>query len=69
MPRVLKCGMTFCGESFAATLTLPDEYFDGEGKPIRHKLNSRLSAHPSIVYGDHSEPVLAPSQPTQTETR
>jgi hypothetical protein len=52
MSRILKCSMTFCGESFHATLTMPDEYFDGEGKPNRHEINRRLTAHPTIMYGD-----------------
>jgi hypothetical protein len=50
MSRTLKCGFTFCGVTFPGTLTLPDEYFDGEGKPINFLLNKRLSAHPNITW-------------------
>ncbi len=42
--------MTFCGESFAATLELPDKYFDAKGRPLWHLINNRLSAHPTITY-------------------
>jgi hypothetical protein len=54
MSRTLKCGFTFCGETFPGTLQLPNDYFDEVGKPIRHLLNSRLSAQPAITYGDSS---------------
>jgi len=50
MSRILRCGMIFCGESFAAELVIPDEYFDDLGRPLYHKLNPRLSAHPIINY-------------------
>jgi hypothetical protein len=49
MARVLRCGFTFCGESFAGTLILPDRYFTAEGLPITHEIFSRLSAHPNIT--------------------
>jgi hypothetical protein len=50
MSRTLHCGMTFCGESFAATVSLPDKYFDGEGRPLWHLINNRFSAQPSITW-------------------
>ena len=48
--RKLRCGMTFCGETFAAELTLPDNYFDALGRPLMHLLNSRLGAQPTITW-------------------
>ena len=59
MSRTLKCGFVFCGEQMSGTLQVPDEYFDGDSKPIRHLLNSRLSAQPTITYGD--DPVATDS--------
>jgi hypothetical protein len=50
MSRLLVCGMTFCGETFRATLELPDRYFDEQGRPLNHLLNSRLGAQPSITW-------------------
>jgi len=67
MSRILKCGFNFCGESFGGTLNLPDEYFDGEGRPIRHELNRRLSAQPNISYTDEPCPVKEP--PSGIEVR
>jgi hypothetical protein len=48
--RTLRCGMTFCGESFAATLRVPDEYFDERGVPRWNLLNARFSGQPIITW-------------------
>jgi hypothetical protein len=42
--------MTFCGESFEATLRLPDKYFDERGIPLWHKLNARFGGQPIITW-------------------
>lgn len=69
MSRTLCCGMVFCGESFAATLRLPDEYFDANGVPLWHKINSRFGGQPAIHWDrpigavPSDEPVV--SEPTQ----
>ena len=35
---------------FAATLRVPDEYFDARGVPLWHKLNARFGGQPTITW-------------------
>jgi hypothetical protein len=40
-------GFSLCG--FSATVSVPDEFFDGGGVPLWHLLNARFSS-PSITW-------------------
>lgn len=69
MSRSLRCGMSFCGESFAVTIhNIPDEYFDARGLPLWHKINNRFSAHPQIVWDRPIGPIPVDEKIVETKT-
>ena len=48
--KKLRCNITCAGQTFPATLDLPDKFFDPLGRPLMHILNNRFAAQPIITW-------------------
>jgi len=48
--KKLRCNITCAGQTFPATLDLPDTFFDPLGRPFMNMLNNRFAAQPIITW-------------------